>query len=177
MAKPLVRFLCMLNILFCGFVFGQDAPRLEQGDLKKPDVVSAWLQKNSAKANKNLAKTFFDNGIKAKKERNWGIAVKDFAGSAIYYPTPQALSEYVNVKLHMLGEIRIRNKEDNKRQSDLHFAASIYRSMLAANAILKTMTAEEELHVRHNIACVDAYLDSSSKLTSDCPPLRIYGIS
>ena len=175
MAKLLVRFLCLLSALFYSFAFSQETLRLGNDDLGKPEVVSAWLQKNGARADQKRAKEFFDGGVKAKKQQRWGPAGKSFGASALYYPTPQVLNEYANVKLHMLGEIRIRNKED-KRQSDLHFAVSIYRSVLAANTILKTMNTEEESHIRHNIACVIAYLDSSSKLTSDCPPLRIYGI-
>ena len=174
MVKLLVRFLCILNILFCGFVSGQDIPKLDSGDLSEPELISFWVQENGEKVDKKRANEFFDDGVKEKKQQRWGPAVKSFGSSALHYPTPEVLNEYADVSLRSLGQLRAWKKED-KRQSDLSYIVSLYRSVLAANTVLKTMNLKEEVHVRHNIACITAYMDSA-KLISDCTPLQIYGI-
>jgi hypothetical protein len=153
-----------------------DGSVLRQDDLYKPEVVGNWLKVNGAKADKARAKWFFDEGVKAKNRRDWGLAGKAFGDAAIRYPTPQALYEAAEAELRMLGDVRDRNKNRKEYlKSDLTAAVSLYRSALATDEVLETLSDEEKQRTRHNIECVRSYIESSQTQAA-CAPLQAYGI-
>ena len=170
------RWLISIFLLPCAMAFALDELVLNQDDLYKPEVVSAWLKKNGAKADKARAKLFYDEGVKAKKRKNWGLAGKGFGDSALRYPTPQAINETAEVELRMLGEIRDRNKDRKVHlKSDLASAESLYRSALAADSVLNTLSVEDKQRTRQNAECVSAYVKTGTA-QSACAPLQAYGI-
>lgn len=186
MAKQSARHLWFASLLAlpCAWVIGSDLPNvaigtppmLTQDDLRKPAAVSEWLQKNREHADKGKAREFFVAGQKAKAQKRFGPTGKAFGESAIYYPTPETISEFADVTLGMLGEIRSRNKNRKEHlKSDLISAESLYRSALSADSVIKTLSDSERRRIRLNADCVGAYLQSGSS-SPTCPPLRIYGL-
>ena len=177
MPKLSVRSLWFASVLAlpAACAWGDGLPMLSQDDLKKPDVVSAWLKENSDKADKARAKMFFDAGVKAKSQKRPGPAGKAFGESAVYYPTPEAIREYADISLRTLGEIRERNKDRAQHmKSDLSSVLSLYQSTLASDAVLHTLSAEEKQQTRKNTDCLAAYL-RSEKVTATCQPIQAYG--
>jgi hypothetical protein len=167
MAKLLAQSLLFASALLLQSTSGlaQDAPKLTQDDLEKPAVVKAWLIENGAKADKKAAKEFFDLGQKLKKEKRWALATKAFGGSAIRYPTPQALNEYAETSIRDLG-IRL----------DAQHVVPLYQSAIAADTILHLMSEEEKNATQNNLDCLRVYMQAK-KVQPDCHPLQAYGLS
>ncbi len=151
--------------------------RLSQDDLEQPDAVVAWLKANhSSKASLSASQGFYDYALKAKQRNDWGAAAKGFGESAIHYPTPKALNGYADSLLHMLGQIRQREKSYRERKKgDLEGVEATYRSALAADTVLKQMTDEERKRTQQNAECLAEYLKTSAPPAS-CPPLVAYGV-
>lgn len=155
MPKQLVRSLWFASALLlpCACAFGDDPPVLGQSDLKKPAAVSQWLKENGAIADKARAKAMFGAGVKAKEQKRFGPAAKAFGESAIYYPTPEAIREFADAELLTLGGIRERNKDRKwQKKSYLSSALSLYQSALAADSVLRTLSAEEKRRVQNGAA-------------------------
>jgi hypothetical protein len=51
---------------------------------------------------------------------------------------------------------------------------SLYRSAIAADEVLNTLSAKEKVELRGNVDCLAAFL-RTGKSESDCQPLRAYG--
>lgn len=155
---------------------GDLRPYLSHEDAKNPEAVVAWLKENGSKADKKSAQGAYEYGQLKKSRKEWGAAAKAFGESRGFYPTPRALNEYAGARLHMLGELKPRNKpspEDQRRH--LAAAEGVYRSALAADSVLKQLTAQERQQTRQNAECLGEYL-KSSKPPPACPPLEMYGI-
>ena len=60
------------------------------------------------------------------------------------------------------------------RHDMTHFEA-LYRSALAADAILNTLSADEKKEVLQNADCLAVFIQSK-KILPDCLPLRAYGL-
>jgi hypothetical protein len=172
-------WLSSLFMFFSATVFSDamQPGHLEQRDLKKPAVISEWLKSNGATADKARAKLFFDEGLKDKKRGAWDPAAKSFGESALVYPTPHALIETANADLHALGNTRARKKNyAQKSRSDMTSVELIYRSALAADAVLNTLNTEEKKQTQQNADCLTAFIQSG-KIQPDCLPLQAYGLS
>lgn len=167
MAKLLVQLVLFASALALQSmpVLAQDAPRMLQDDLEKPEVVKAWLIENSARADKESAREFFELGQKLKKERRWALASKAFGGSAIRYPTPQALNEYAEASIRDLG-IRL----------DAQYVVPLYQSAIAADTVLHLMSNEEKRATQNNLDCLRVYMQIK-KVQPGCRPLQAYGLS
>lgn len=167
MAKLSARSLLFASALLLQIApaLAQDAPKLAQDDLEKPEVVETWLIENRSKADTTSAKEFFELGQKLKKEKRWALATKAFGGSAIRYPTPQALNEYAEASIRDLG-IRLDPKH----------VVPLYQSAMAADSVLRLMNEDERASTRKNIDCLSTYMQTK-KAQPDCHPLRAYGIS
>lgn len=156
-----------------------DAPPpkpLEQKELSDPALVSAWLKANGATADRAQAERFFNSGLKAKKMSSWGPAVKGFGASAVFYPAPKALIEYANASLRSASAIRVREKTVvQKSKVDMAYIESIYRSALASDAILNTLSVSEKEEARQNADCLAAFVQTE-KMQADCAPLQTYGL-
>lgn len=149
---------------------------LEQRDLKNPTSVSTWLKANGASADRAGAEWFFKEGLKEKKRGAWGPAGKGFGASALLYPAPKALIEYANAVLHSVGEARAReNTVAQYMRTDMTSVESIYRSALAADAVLNTLSATEKIRTRQNTDCLATFI-RSGKTQIDCQPLQAYGL-
>ena len=150
---------------------------LEQKDIYDPVVVSAWLKANGATADREQAAWFFKHGLKDKKRGAWSPAGKSFGASALYYPSPQTLIEYANAALHSLGGARAYEKSFAQySRRDMTSFEPIYRSVLAADAVLKTLSTAEKAQTQRNIDCLIAFV-RSVKFQANCPPLEAYGLS
>lgn len=181
MAKLSVRSLCFGSVfaLLSSTVLGDviQPKHLEQGDEKNPALVADWLKANGATADKARAELFFKDGMKDKKRGAWGPAAKGFGASLLFYPSPHALSEYAYVRLRGLGETRAREKTFSQyKQSDLASVEPIYRSALAADSVLNTLSPSEKEQTRQNADCLAAFVQSA-KMQANCRPLQIYGLT
>ncbi len=175
MAKQLVALLLFASQAVCLSAKAmENAPVMQQSELLEPATVAAWLKENASKADKVASKTFFDAGVKQRKQRRLGPAVKSFGASALYYPTPHALNQYAAVTLVALGELRRRDGDARSSEvRDLGYVERLYRSVLAADLVLHTMTAEERQKARENAECLAIYVQDRPALVT-CEPLRLY---
>lgn len=167
MAKLLAQSLLFASVLLLQstLALAHEAPRLIQDDLDKPAVVKAWLIENGVKADKVAAREFFDLGRKLKKEKRWALATKAFGGSAIRYPTPQALNEYAEASIRDLGT-----------RLDAQHVVPLYQSAMAADTVLHLMSEEEKRSTQNNLDCLRVYMQLK-KVQPDCRPLQAYGLS
>lgn len=167
MAKLLVQLALFVNALVLQSMpaLAQEAPRMFQDDLERPEVVKAWLIENGAKADKESAREFFELGRKLKKEKRWALASKAFGGSAIRYPTPQALNEYAEASIRDLGT-----------RLDAQYVVPLYQSAIAADTVLHLMSEEEKSATKHNLDCLHVYMQLK-KVQPGCRPLQAYGLS
>jgi hypothetical protein len=179
MLKQLVAFLLFASGAACsnGHMIEHDAPMLTQSQLYEPAQVASWLKENAGKADKTRATQFFDSAVKQKAQHRWGPAGKSFAESALHYPTPRALNEYAEIMLLFLGQERRRDGDLPAHAiSDLRFSELLYRSSIAADSVLHTMSADERQRTRENADCLAAYLRDRTGLAT-CRPLHRYGLS
>ncbi|SEI56396.1 hypothetical protein [Achromobacter sp. NFACC18-2] len=149
---------------------------LTQRQLSDPQAVSQWLRENPGGVDAKGAAFAYDEGQKYKSRNDWSAAAKSFGESAIRYPTPQVLTEYVTAILRMLGEIRARKGATSLGiEGDMNFALLQYQSVMAADDVLDSLTEHEKKLVQANIACLGNFL-KSRQVAGDCQPLLDYGI-
>ncbi|AKJ29449.1 hypothetical protein [Caldimonas brevitalea] len=149
---------------------------LSQKDATDPEAVVAWLKANAAKADKAAAKMAYEHGQALKKRKDWGAATKAFGDSTAFYPTPAAFTEVAEAQLRMLGEIRQRHRNyDQHWRRDIGEAEATYRSALAADSVLRQMTAQERQQAQQNAECLADYLKSAQP-PRNCAPLKLYGL-
>jgi hypothetical protein len=178
MAKRLVAFLFLASSAAWagGHVVEQGAPVIPQAHLTEPEQVAAWLKENAGKADKSRSAEFFNAGEKARKQRRWGPAGKSFGGSVLHYPGPRELTEFAEIMLIFLGDVR--RGDANPRShvvKDLRYAERLHRSVLAADAVLHALTVEELQKARENADCLATYLQDQKEVAT-CKPLRLYGL-
>ena len=149
---------------------------LTQENLSEPDTVSEWLRKNPGGLEKKEAAFSYGEGLKYKSKKDWSAAAKSFGESAIRYPSPQVLTEYVTASLRMLGEIRARRGDTTLGvDRDMDYALLQYRSVMAADSVLDTLSEREKMQVEANIACLSDYL-RTRQIPAECQPFEYYGM-
>ena len=151
----------------------QDRQFLPQEKVSDPEFVTTWLQ-----SNKNIdqtdAKRFFQLGMKDKARAAWSPAAKSFGASMLLYPGPEALHEYIEA--HLRGLAMVRQREGNiqeKLEADMAGALRLYRSALAADTVLRTLSAAERAEIQAHADCLQAYA-ASGRPDMDCQPLHWY---
>ncbi len=179
MERRLVLLLWFVSFLWSGCALAENkstaAPFLTEEEVANPQFVTDWLKKNGQTTHRKDADWFFDVGLRDKQNKNWSAATKAFGESMIRYPSPQALAEYAEAELRMLGEIRARQKNfDANKLSDLSHALNFFKSALAADSVLNAMPKEDNERVRSNVECLDAYI-RSGKAQGPCAALEAYG--
>ena len=150
---------------------------LTDDELKNPEFVVNWLKTKSAGADRKMADWYFKNGMKDMQRKYCSGASKNFAESMIRYPSPQTLIASADATICMLGAIRARTKSvEQHKQSDLKSVDGFYRSALAADDVLNTLSAAEKTQVRQNADCLSAFV-KSGEVQKNCPPLQAYGLN
>ncbi len=140
-----------------------------------PQFVVDWLKQRGTAVDWTEAGRFFEVGMGEKQKRNWSAATKGFGESMIRYPSPQALAEYAEAELRMLGETRSRDKSyEQNKLPDLANALNYIRSALAADAVLGTMPKADRDKAQLNANCLPAYIQSG-RSQGICPLLEAYG--
>lgn len=165
-------------VMLVGAAYAESPTRqqLTQKQLSEPDVVAQWLRDNPEGVDKKGATFSFNEGLKYKSKKYWSAAAKSFGESAIRNPTPQVLTEYVAATLRMLGEIRTRNGTTSLGvERDMDHALSQYRSVLAADNVLGTLSIRDKRQVEADIACLTDY--ARTRLApAGCKPFELYGM-
>ncbi|WP_139026485.1 hypothetical protein [Achromobacter arsenitoxydans] len=150
---------------------------MTQQQLSSPEAVAKWLQDNPEGRDRKVAEFFFQEGTRYKQRKYWSAAAKSFGESAIRYPGPHVLDEYVTSNLKMLGEIRgQRGGTQLGVNGDMNNAMGQYQSALAADEILHSLSPEEATRVRKNIECLKRYLHTQ-EVHRDCQPMKFYGLT
>jgi hypothetical protein len=179
MGKRLALSLWFVSILWLGCALAEEKsdPKkyLTEEDVRNREFVSNWLRTKGASVDQTESKWYFEQGMRENQKKNWSAATKAFGESMIRYPTPHALAEYADAELRMLGESRAReNSMDQHKLEDMKDALDFYKSALAADAVLNTMSKQDRERVRQSADCLDAYI-RSGKARSNCQPLEVYG--
>jgi hypothetical protein len=147
---------------------------LKEQDVKDPEFVVQWLSSAESKTDQKDAKWFFSIGLKEKKSKNWPAASKAFGESMRRYPSPQALFEYADSDLKMLGQVRAREGfPPGLVREDMVHALRLYETSLAANKVTNTLSAQEAKRIEQHASCLKNYLESSAP-QSDCQPLKYF---
>ena len=159
---------------------------LKDSDQADPALLIAWLKTYGATADKAGAAVLFKRGLKEKKKGAWHRAVTNFCEGALYYPTPQALSECANAHLQSSGDyyrgITLAQSEREERErieairAGMKYPESIYRSALAVDTVLNTLSAAEKKQTRQNADCLSVFV-KSGKVQINCQPLQAYGLA
>ena len=150
------------------------AQLLSEDEVRNPQFVAEWLGARGTKVDQTDAKWFFSFGLKEKASRNWSAASKAFGESARRYPGPQALLEYADADLKMLGQVRAREGfPPGLLSEDMAHALGFYESSLAANGVTKTLSSREAKRLEQNVSCLKDYL-RSSRPQRDCQPLTYF---
>lgn len=150
-------------------------PMLSEDDARDPAAVVRWLQTHQVKDRQEV-QWFFMQGMRERQRGNLSAAVKAFGESMVRYPSPQALSEYADTQLRMLSQVRSRegNLQD-RMQADMALTLDFYRSALAANSVLGTLTEAQKNRLQGQADCVAAFVATGQVDSArDCPPLSIY---
>lgn len=152
----------------------QSLPLLRNKQLHHPPFVAAWLRQNGNHANRLRAQQLFDIAVKEHARQSWDNAGKAYAASALHYPGPHALNGYAEARLRALAAIRARHDDRGANlHSDLRSVESLYRSALAADSVVASLSAAEKAQTRHKADCIAAFLGDSSRLAA-CAPLQAY---
>lgn len=152
----------------------ESPPLIKEQQARDPQFVVQWLSSMGPKTDQKDAKWFFSAGVKEKEAKNWSAASKAFGESMIRYPSPQALLEYADADLKMLGQVRARDGFPSKFvRGDMEHALGFYEAAVAANGVTKTLSIQDTKRLEQNVACLRTYLQSSQP-QSDCQPTTYF---
>lgn len=178
MGKRLVALLCVSKLLlYVPAHAAERVPRLlTPAQLEEPEQVSAWLKQHAAVADQRRAAVAHDEGVRDAQRNSRGAALKGFGESALWFPTPQALNAYADAMQRFLGSLRAHRKDRVKHlDSDLRRFERLYRSALASDGVLSSLSAEEREQTSANADCIAAYRRTKA-WQGPCAPLQTYGL-
>ncbi len=148
-------------------------PMLTADEAREPATVVRWLQTHKVKDMKDV-QWFFQQGLREKQRGNLPAAVKAFGESMARYPAPLTLAEYADTQLQMLAQVRKRdNAVQDNMQADMALTRDFYRSALAANTVLGTLSEPGQASIKYRADCLGTYL-ATGQANPDCQPLQYY---
>jgi len=146
---------------------------LSDSELRDPGFVMRWLDREGSRADRQAAARFYAHGLKDKEAGNWSAATKAFGESAVRYPAPEVLLEYVDAELRMLAPVRARQPlRVDRQRADMAHALGLYEAALAANGVTSTLSAAQAGRAEQHVACMRDYL--ASRPPGDCAPIRYF---
>ena len=146
---------------------------LSDQELRDPAFVAGWLAREGSTADRKAAARFHAHGLKDKEAANWSAATKAFGESAVRYPAPEVLLDYVDAKLRMLGPVRARRgPRIDEVRADMADALGLYEAALAANGVTATLSAAQARRAAQHVACMKEYL--ATRAPGDCAPVRYF---
>lgn len=171
---PVSLGLASALVLAAGAALAQPAPpQLSDKEARDPAAVVRWLQAYKVKDMKEV-QWFFQQGLREKRRGNWSAAVKALGESMARYPAPLTLAEYADTQLQMLAQVRKRdNAVQDNMQADMALTRDFYRSALAANTVLGTLSEPEQASIKDRADCLGTYL-ATGQAHPDCQPLQYY---
>lgn len=178
MAGQWARFLCTISLVMAGatHAWAGTPPLLTQEQLKEPAQVSAWLVQHAATADKEEARQAAQEGMAALARGDRGAALKGLGYSAQLYPTPQALKVHADTVVRFLGGLRTARKDRAVRLArDLASFEALYRTVLASDAVLPSLSAEQRGQIQADVDCLAAYRRQPASVKT-CAPLVEYGL-
>lgn len=178
MGKMLARFLFVSSCLVCQLAWAAPQARhfLKQEQLQEPALVSAWLEKHAASADRKRAALAYDDGLAAARQHDLSGAVKSFGESAIRLPAPDALNAYADALILSIAGLREYRKDRAEHQeADLLTFEGVYRSALASDDIMRTLSAPARQQTIDNAECIADFRRNRTVL-ANCRPLARYGL-
>lgn len=137
---------------------------LDQDALTQPQAVAAWLRAHAKTADRGVAQRYFTMGLEAQRQGNWSRASKAFGESALFFPTPAALTAYADNQLRSLSRVRAREKSGaSEAAGDLKQALSLYRSALAADQHLALLSPTAAARLKADESCLSQHLESAAE--------------
>jgi hypothetical protein len=179
MQKLLAVFLWFVSAFALATAPLQKEPQqlLQEQQVRDARFVVEWLNSMGPKTNQKEAKWFFSFGLKEKEAKNWSAASKAFGESMIRYPSPQALLEYADADLRMLGPIRAREGFPSELvRGDMEHALGFYEAAVAANGVTRTLSSRDAKRLEQNVSCLKGFLQSHQQ-QNGCPPARYFSFS
>jgi hypothetical protein len=154
---------------------------LDQDALTQPQVVTAWLKAHAKTADRQVAQRCFAMGLQAQRQGNWSRASKAFGESALFFPTPAALTSYADNQLRNLGRVRARERIGaHEAAADLKQALNLYRSALAADQDLRMLSPSAAASLKVDEACLSQHLEQAAGRETPagdadaCRPVELY---
>lgn len=184
MAERLVvlRFFAS-TLLLCNAAVASTPPTgalgivMKQEDARRPEVVVAWLRANAAKADRRMANSLFEMGLRTNKQKNWSASTKDFGESMIRFPGPRALAEYARARHRMLGSVRARERASNDVVAkDMRHFLDVYETSLAADDVVQELEPHDKEQILSDVTCVKAHLQTG-RAQPECRPLQYFAQS
>jgi len=179
MVIRLVRWLCISSLGLVTQAQAQaqirDRPILTPQQLEEPAAVVAWIHKHGQSADRKRAAQAHEFGVSEQKRGAIASALKGYGEAALRQPTAPAIITYTDLSITYRGELRTYLKDHDEFQTmDLRSFESLYRSALASDDLMPTLSAQERARVAANAACIDVFLKNRSGVES-CGPLKAYG--
>ena len=180
MAGRLARCLCASSLLYCAAAGAQvrERPFLSQQQLEQPAAVVAWLKKHGAAADRQRAARAHAFGVEEEARGSLDTALKAYGESAIRLPTPGALITYARLATRYYGRLRAARGDHHAFQdADLRSVEMLYRSALASDDVLTTLSARERRQIAANAQCIATFRGANKQVEhAGCAPLLDYGV-
>lgn len=146
---------------------------LTQEDLAQPGRIVAWLEQHADAASDPAAATWFEQGRAAEAAGNWSKAVKAYGESALRYPASSTLLRHADVSVVAIAAVRARAGTAGVAKQELAAIRDLYRSVVAADAIVHRLSPEDAMAAAHAVACLSAFVESGAD-DGNCLPLTRY---
>ena len=149
---------------------------LSLGQIQDTEYVKKWLAIKDLKINHASIKFLNEQAEQRVKTQYWDAASKSYGEAMLLYPSPEAILNYTNAQYKMLKRIRGRDGDlEQKKLSDMSTFLHHYRSAMAADEVLHTLTDNQRKELKTGIDCLEKYT-TAKQFQSACKVLTDYGI-
>jgi hypothetical protein len=158
-----------------GCARAKPAEPLAQAQLHNdPPAVAAWLRKHARQADRDMAAALAKQGAKDEARGDWSAASKGYGASALYYPDPAMILQYARVQTLSAAKVRAHERRPDLQGADLAGILGLYRSAMAAQGVLGSLTPRQVAETEAAIRCLTS--DDMAKLPpgARCDPLQRY---
>jgi len=150
---------------------------LSADQIQDTEYVKKWLARKDLKIDHASIKFLNEQAEKREKTQYWDAAAKSYGEAMLLYPSPEAILNYTNAQYKMLKRIRERDSNpEQKKFSDMSRFLHRYRSAMAADEVLHTLTDNQRNALKTDIDCLEKYT-GTKQFQPGCDPLIGYGIT
>lgn len=136
---------------------------LSMKQIQDTEYVKKWLARTDLKIDHASIKFLNKQAEKREKLQYWDAAAKFYGEAMLLYPSPEAILNYASAQYKMLKRIRDRGGDLEQNQlSDMSNFLSRYRSAMAADDVLHTLTDNRRQAIKTSIDCLEKYTNKKS---------------